>query len=112
MIEETIFSTLTGLVGGRVYPLIAPDKPTTPFIVYQNVANSPENTLADGVPINNTRIQLDCYASSYAAVKALAASLQAAMAAAAFTNIQLMNQDLYEPDVKLYRVQFDYSLWF
>jgi hypothetical protein len=112
MIEQSLFTALSGLAGGRVYPLTAPDSPTKPFIIYQNIANTPEVTLANGVPINNTRMQIDCYDKTYAAVKALAVSVQAAMAAASFTNVPLMNQDLYEQDVKLYRVQLDYSLWF
>ena len=112
MIEESLFTALSSLAGGRVYPMIAPDSPTKPFIIYQNIANTPEVTLANGVPINNTRMQIDCYDKTYAAVKALAAAVQAALVAAPFTNIPLMNQDLYEQEVKLYRVQLDYSLWF
>lgn len=112
MIEETLKTTLSSLVAGRVYPLIAPNKPTVPFIIYQNIANTPEVTLADGIPINNTRMQIDCYDKTYAGAKALAVSIQIAMAAASFINVPAMSQDLYEADVKLYRVQQDYSLWF
>ncbi len=105
-------TTLSSLTGGRVYPLVAPDSPIKPYIVYQNIANSPENTLANGVPINNTRMQIDCYDLTYAGVKTLSAALVTTMAAASFTNIQTMNQDLYEPEVKLFRIQFDYSIWY
>jgi len=112
MIEQALFATLQGLVGGRMYPLVAPDSPTAPCIVYQNIANTPEVTLANGIPINNTRMQIDCYDSTYAAVKTLAAAVQAAMAMAAFTNVPKMSQDLYEPDVKLFRMQMDYSVWY
>ena len=112
MIEETLFTTLSALAGGRVYPLIAPDSPIKPFIIYQNIANTPEVTLANGVPISNTRMQIDCYDKTYAAVKAFAAAVQAAMTSATFTNVPLMNQDLYEQEVKLYRVQLDFSIWF
>ena len=112
MIEETLFSTLTGLVSGRVYPMTAPDSPVAPFIIYQNITNSPENTLSDGIPINNTRMQIDAYAKTYADVKILAASIQSTMQSASFTNILSTNQDLYEQEVKLYRVQMDYSIWY
>jgi hypothetical protein len=112
MIEETLQATLSALVGGRVYPMVAPDSPTKPYIIYQNIANSPNNTLADGVPINNTRMQIDCYDITYANVKNLSASISAAMAAASFSNILTMNQDLYEQDPMLYRVQQDYSIWY
>ncbi|MFA5170423.1 MAG: DUF3168 domain-containing protein [Sulfuriferula sp.] len=112
MIEETLQATLSTLVGGRVYPLVAPDSPVKPYIIYQNIANSPNNTLADGVPINNTRMQIDCYDVTYAGVKNLAAGIIAAMATASFTNILTMNQDLFEPDPKLYRIQHDFSIWY
>ena len=113
-IEEQLFAVLSGIaaIGPRVYPNVAPDQPTTPYIVYHNIANSPEVTLADGVPINNTRMQIDIYDTSYLnGVKARAADVVAAMVAAAFTNVPLMNQDLWEQDVKLHRVQMDYSIW-
>jgi hypothetical protein len=111
-IETQLFTTLNGLVGGRMYPLVAPNSPTTPLLVYLNVANSPEVTLADGSPINNTRMQIDVYETTYAAVKALAAQVIAAMAGATFTNVPLQQQDLYEDAVKLYRVQMDFSIWY
>jgi hypothetical protein len=112
MIEQTLAALLGPLVSMRVYPLVAPDSPVTPYIVYQNIANSPENTLADGVPINNTRMQIDVYDKTYAGVKALAASVVAAMAGASFTNVPGINQDLYEADVRLYRVLMENSIWY
>ena len=112
IIEETLETLLKPLATGSCWPLVAPDKPATPYIVYQNISNTPEVTLSDGVPINNTRMQIDVYAKSYKDVKAVAAAVVTAMATAAFTNVPLQNQDLYEQDVKLYRVQMDYSLWF
>ena len=110
MIEETLKTVLNSLVANRVYPLIAPDKPTVPYIIYQSIANTPENTLTS-VSIYNTRMQIDCYDKTYAGVKALAVNVRSAMAAASFANVQTMDQDLFEDDVKLYRIQFDYSLW-
>lgn len=112
MIEQTIFSTLNGLVGGRCYPMVAPDSPTCPYIVYQNIANKPEVCLDGNIPISNTRMQIDAYEKTYSGVKTLKASIDAAMLAAAFKNVPLMQQDIYEAEVKLYRVQQDYSIWY
>lgn len=111
MIEEDLFAALSSLANGRVYPMVAPDNVAKPYIVYQNISNMPENTLADGVPINNARMQIDCYDKTYAGVKALAASVSSAMAAASFINLPLMSQDIYESDVKLFRVSMDFSIW-
>lgn len=114
-IEEQIFSALSAIaaVGTRVYPNIAPDKVQTPYIVYHNIANKPEVVLDNSVPINNTRMQIDVYDKVYlAGAKAVAAQVVAKMAAAPFTSVPLISQDLYEPDVKLHRVQMDYSIWY
>ena len=111
-IEKNVQSTLGALVSGRCYPLVSPEKPVTPYLIYQNVANTPEVTLSDGIPISNTRMQIDCYAKTYGEVKSLSDAVQNAMANASYTNVPLMQQDLYESDVKLYRVQMDYSLWY
>jgi hypothetical protein len=111
-IEQQLATTLSALVSGRIYPLTAPDSPVTPYIVYHNIANTPENTLADGVPINNSRIQVDCYDKTYSAVKTLAASVISSMSVAPFTNIATLNQDIYEAEVKLFRVQQDFSIWY
>jgi len=112
MIEQSVWTALSGLAGGRVYAMIAPDTPTAPFIVYQNIANKPEVTLANGTPINNTRIQIDAYAKTYAGAKALADLVTAAMAAASFTSIPILNTDGYEPETKLFRMIQDFSLWY
>jgi hypothetical protein len=116
MVENALFNLLNGLVGGRMYPMVAPDSPTVPFIVYQNITNSPEYTLGNTSPINNTRMQIDCYSDTYGGVKSLVASVQSAMQAAAqaktLVNVPKMSSDLYEAEVKLYRVTQDYSIWY
>jgi hypothetical protein len=110
-IEEQLKSTLNGLVSNKVFPMIAPDSTTGSYITYQNIINSPENTLADGISINNTRMQIDCWADDYSTVKALADSVATALAAASFTNIPKSTRDGYEPVVKKFRVILDYSFW-
>lgn len=111
MTPDDIFNALKGLVQNRVHPLVAPDKPATPYIVYQRIASVPENTLSDGVPIDQTRLQVDSYADDYLSVQNLATSVKAAMAAAFPQSTLQLEQDLYEQDTKLFRVMHDYSIW-
>lgn len=111
MIEQSLYSVLSSVASGRVYPLIAPDNVEKPYIIFQVVSAMPENTLADGVGITNFRMQIDCYDKTYAGVKTLAESVKTAMSNASFTNLQLMGQDFFESDVKLYRVSMDFSIW-
>jgi len=111
MIQETVYTALQSLVSGRVYPQVAPDKPTAPYIVYARVASSPENTLSSGQPIQQTRLQVDIFDKTYAGAIALAEQVIAAMTGATVNAIQILEMDQYEPDVKLHRVVHDYSIW-
>jgi len=110
-IEVQLVAVLNPLVASQVFPLIAPDGETGSYITYQNIVNSPENTLSDGISINNTRMQIDCWADDYATVKALEKSVATALNSAAFTNIPRSSRDGYESLTKKYRVILDYSLW-
>jgi len=113
MLQEDVFTVLCTIaaLGNRCHPGVAPDKPTTPYVVYTRIASSPENTLADGQPIQQTRLQVDTYASTYAQAQATAQAVEAAMLGG-FAQITLqLEQDLYEAEVKLHRVSQDYSIW-
>lgn len=105
-----IQAAVGALVNGRCYPLNAPEKPVTPYAVYFQVANAPEVTMATEVPVENTRVQVDIYAKTYAEVQSLADSIRSAMMG--INAVPLLSVDLYEQDVKLYRVAQDFSIWF
>lgn len=110
-IEEKLKTALNSVVSNNVFAMIAPEAQQGSYITYQNIINSPEWTLSDGASINNTRMQIDCWADDYSTVKALAASVAIAMALASFTNVPRSTRDAYEPVVKKFRVILDYSLW-
>jgi hypothetical protein len=95
----------------RIYPQIAPDMPTSPYIVYQRVSANSENVLSGATGLINTRLQIDVYAQTYLAALALAAQVDALMGAWAVQNVSNPSQDVFEPDVRLYRVILDYSIW-
>lgn len=110
-IEQDIFNALDGLVGGRVYPLVMPEKGTKPAIVYTRIGSNPENTLDGGATIDQIRIQVDTYANTYAETKTISASVRSIMESASFKGTLQSDQDLFEPDIKLYRVSQDYYVW-
>jgi hypothetical protein len=111
MIQEQVFAAASSLVGGRMYPNVAPNNVQKPYLVYMRVSSKPENTLADGVPIENTRVQIDCFDTTYAAVVALAEGVKAALRASEITSLLILEQDQFEPDAQLHRVILDFSLW-
>lgn len=105
-----IKTAVGALVSGRCYPINAPEKPAAPYAVYFQVANAPEVTLENTVPIENTRVQVDVYAKTYAEAQSLAAQVRTAMMG--LTAVPLLSVDLFEQEVKLYRVAQDFSIWF
>lgn len=110
-IEGDIQVILAALVSGRAYALTAPDPVTKPFILFQVISDVQQNHLDGYAGFSNKRFQIDAYATSYGAAKTLAASTKAAMAASVIINIHLSSRDLYEPEVQLYRVSMDFSVW-
>ncbi len=110
-IEQDIYNTLKTLASGRVYPLVIPEKSVMPAITYLRIAYTPENTLDGGATIDQIRIQVDTYANTYAESKTLANSVRSVMESASFKGTLQSDQDLFEPDVKLYRVTQDYYVW-
>jgi hypothetical protein len=111
MIQQDLFTALAAVAGGRVFPNIAPSNVQKPYVVYARISSAPENTLADGAPIDNVRLQVDCFDTTYAGVVTLAEAVKAALAASAITHLLLVEQDQFEPDALLHQVILDFSIW-
>ncbi len=111
MIQEQLQAILAPLVAGLSFPNLAAQDAAPPYIVYQRVVSNTHNNLRGASDLQNTRVQIDAYAKTYAGAQQLASSVRAAMQGAAFTNIQLSEQDFFETDVRLHRVSLDYSIW-
>lgn len=113
-------ATVSGLVGTRVYPGMAPQGCARPFIVYQRVSGEAYPDLDGMTGIVKSRVQVDCYANTYQAASALYAAAIAALdvSPGTYGGIELASilrdtapQDFIETEVdpKLYRVQQDFS---
>lgn len=57
-------SGIEALVADRVYPRQLPDAPTFPAIVITKVYGRGEQDLAGGNPLEEARVQIDCYSDS------------------------------------------------
>jgi hypothetical protein len=116
MIEEDIYTALSGfaglsaLVSTRIYPLHMPQGATFPAVTYTRVSGARINNL-DGENIQNPRYQVDCWAESYSAAKAVAAQVQLAFAAASFTSVLIADRDDRDDTAEIYRVSMDFSIW-
>lgn len=105
-------SAVSALVSARVYPLILPQAPTLPAITYSRIAPGAVYSLQGYSNLENPLIQVDCWGSTYAGVKDLATKVKAAMdGASSFKSVVQAERDMYEDDVRLYRVSLDFSVW-
>jgi hypothetical protein len=118
MSEAGIYTTLTndsdvsGLVSTRVYPVIAPQDVTAPYVVYMRIVGTSVNDLGGELGITNGRFQIDAYATTYAEVKTLAGYVKAAMKASSMKSRLLTDQDFsFEVDTQMYRVSMDFQIW-
>lgn len=106
---ETAFAPVTG----RVFPQVAPADTTPPYAVYGIVGAAPENTLNDGVTMDNWRYQVDVYSGTYAEAQSLAKKVRDAMVAIALpVSVVFLSQvDVYEDAVMWHRAICDFSIW-
>jgi len=113
VIQQQILTLLSGATeaGTRVFPLVAPDGVSRPYIVYQRVAAVSENVLSGDAGLINTRLQIDAFAETYAQAQTVAAAIIALMDGWSVQNVNLMSQDFFEPDTKLHRCSMDFSIW-
>lgn len=124
-IETAVYSALTGnatvagLVGSRVYPLVAPQDVALPLLVYQRISQSPVVSHSGHSNLARTRIQVMCVAVNYNGARALAAAVQGALhtlrAQAADPRIDVIlldnERDEFSDVDDLYSVQQDYIVW-
>lgn len=71
-------SAVQTLVSGRLYPELAPEGVSMPYLVYSVVSNSPSDA-KDGTPIDEAQVELFSVASTYTAANDLADKVRAAM---------------------------------
>ncbi len=111
MMLTDLRTLIAPIVANRCYPNTAPDNPTKPYITYQRISATPDNTLSGTGQLQNTRLQIDVWAASFADSQAKAALVKAAMLGFAIKNTRQMEQDTYESDTQTHRVMLDYSIW-
>lgn len=115
-LESDIVAALTSLVGGRVFPEVAPYSTAKPYIIYQQVGGAAENFLeAAVVGKKNARIQISCWTLTRLSANSLARQAEDALVVSSLKAYVLgaLNADL-ENDVEpwLYGTHQDFSVWY
>ena len=111
--------TVAGLVSTRIYPGKLPQIPTLPAVTYSRVDGPRVQSLVGSSGLAHPRLQIDCWAETYAGVKTLANAVRGAIDGYSGTISGTRvggvliddEQDVYEPNVEFYRVSQDYIVW-
>lgn len=100
---------VTALLGAgptRLYPFgEAPEHVTAPYAVWQVVSGAPENFLADRPDMDSFTLQVDVYAASEAAARAVAGAIRDAIELQAY--IVRWGGQSKDPETDSYRISFD-----
>ena len=109
----TTDATLTAMLSTRVYPSHLPQSPTLPAVTYAIVSRVPTES---NTQIFETRVQLDCWATTYDAAHALANLVQKSLrfyrktdgSGNRILSIYEANQgDAYDDEQEIWRVIVD-----
>lgn len=114
-VEALIVSALSALVGGRVYPDLAPDPVSTPYIVYQQVGGRPVNFVDSAtLPSKaNGRFQITVWSATRLEVAALSKAAADVLRADAGLQTTVLGQPVadYDAVTKLRGSRQDFSFW-
>ena len=111
-IETELYATLTNdagvtaLCGTRIYPNLAPESVSNPYITYQVIAGSKLSTITGVDDMTRKRIQINCHADTYAESKSLSAAVYAALEGGGYLELEI---DSYDSNVQIHTAIIDWS---
>ena len=111
-IETDLYTTLsttagvTAICSTRIYPSLAPESATLPYLTYQLITGGRISTITGVNDMTRKRIQLSCHASTYAESKSLADAVDAALEGDGYHDY---SSDFYDPSVQIYTAIIDWS---
>lgn len=115
-------STVTDLVGRKLYYVTAPQDVVAPYVVFFKVSG-PRVYSHDGASqLANPRFQFSCFATTYYEAKQIVEAIRDALEAFSGTmggdsgtevgSCFLVNEtDIYEADTRLFHIAVDYLIW-
>ena len=105
---------ITAHTSNRIYPVLLPQGTVAAFpaVTYQRITADRVYSLSGYSTLENAKMQIDCWATSFETVKDLGNKMrQVVDGATAFASNLISDQDLYEDEVNVYRVSMDFSFW-
>lgn len=103
------------LAGERVWPHIADQNSTFPYVTYGMVSALPTNSLDGYSNLVRERAQVDVWSTDYAQAIALATAVRDAVIGSnstVFKAVWADKRDSFEAEDSIYNVQQDFLIWF
>jgi hypothetical protein len=105
-------SPVVALVGTRISPLIRTQELILPAITLQRITLTPSNTFAGNGGLDDARVQVDSWATTYAGARALAIAVRAAFdAVPVLMTLEVDNSFQLDPVPGVYQITQEYQLW-
>lgn len=103
----------------RVYPNFIPQAPTYPLIVYQKITGYRDHALTGPTGKAHPRFQVEAWAETYSAAKALANAIREALDGKALSSGSVVigssiiqsERDWYEDAAEAHRIIMDFNFW-
>jgi len=114
-LEAKLYTLLSPLVGGRVFPDAAPFDTQRPYITYQQIGGRVITPLNKSIPnVQNAGVQINCWDNTRIASKTLALLIEDAMRT---TDVFQATPESaphanHEEDLGLYGFDQDFSVWY
>lgn len=113
-IEAQLFSALSPLVSGRVFPDVAPMSTVRPYIVYNQVGGEVVSYLANTVASKqNGRFQFNVWADSRATCSVVMLQVETALVTSSHMQATPVGAPIgdFDHDMDLYGAMQDFSIW-
>ena len=111
-IETDLYDTLsndagvTALVSTRIYPQIAPESASLPYITYEVVSGERFSTIPGVGDAKRKRIQINNHDNTAAAARALAVAVEAALEGDGYLDLEY---ELYDPATQIHTSIVDWA---
>ena len=109
MIQTGLFNLLKTIpsIGNRVYPLVAPQNTTTPYITYQRISSFDTSTTEGTESLDLARFQIKVFSKTYSDAVNNANLVKEKLSG---KGLKLMHGEDIEPDTLLFFQILDYQL--
>lgn len=97
--------------GGVWYATNTQTPPTYPYATFIRITSQATNDLQGKANLQNTNVQLDVFGRSQTEAMTAHAALEAALLGGSLTIVALSSTDMYEGEVRAYRISSDWSVW-